>query len=148
MNKMILVLVMGIAGLTLLWARKGTEPPEQQKFTFEKTGSIFHLEDAEEKSVSHNPSIKKRTIINNRIVPHLVFMNRAVFKPGDSAPAHNHEDMDEIFYVESGVGSFIINGKNNTVSKGGVVYVTTSDVHEVTNNGDVDLVLVYYGIRP
>ena len=141
MNKMILVLVIGVFGLTVLWMRRSGPPQQQQR------SRTLNMSDVSEEGVSHNHSIKKRMMIKPETVPHVVYMSRSLFQPGDSAPGHSHDDMHEVFYIESGVATFTINGVPNILRKGNTIHVAPLEVHEITNTGDTELVLVYYGIK-
>ena len=106
----------------------------------------INLEQLENKSVSHNKSITKKTIINNQIIPHLTNFSQAVFKPKQIAHIHSHPDMWEVFYIESGVGIITVNGEKYSLTKGTCVMVEPNDTHEIINNGDRDLVINYFGI--
>eukprot|EP01060_Flectonema_neradi_P038770 TRINITY_DN8253_c0_g1_i1.p1 TRINITY_DN8253_c0_g1~~TRINITY_DN8253_c0_g1_i1.p1 ORF type:complete len:142 (+),score=18.78 TRINITY_DN8253_c0_g1_i1:54-479(+) len=107
---------------------------------------VVHFKEINEAGVSHNPSIKKKTLLKQGMVPHVVYMSRSIFKPGDSAPGHSHSDMHEVFYVEGGVATFAINGAESTLVQGSTIHVAPNEVHEITNRGDEELTLVYYGV--
>ncbi|MEH1833799.1 MAG: cupin domain-containing protein [Nostoc sp.] len=57
-----------------------------------------------EESVSHNPEIKKKVMLRLGDLPHLTNFSQARFAPGQTAPAHAHQDMCEVFFVEAGSG--------------------------------------------
>ncbi len=57
-----------------------------------------------EESVSHNPEIKKKLMLCFGDLPHLTNFSQARFAPGQIAPAHAHQDMSEVFFVEAGSG--------------------------------------------
>ncbi|MEN7973551.1 MAG: cupin domain-containing protein, partial [Verrucomicrobiota bacterium] len=61
-----------------------------------------------EKGVSHNARIRKRVILDDGEVGPITNYARAVFPPGEKAGAHSHDDMVEIFTVESGCGEIRI----------------------------------------
>ncbi len=75
------------------------------------------LKDLPEESVSHNPEIKKKVMLRFGDLPHLTNFSQARFAPGQSAPKHAHQDMCEVFFVESGSGVIYINAKENPLQR-------------------------------
>jgi quercetin dioxygenase-like cupin family protein len=100
-----------------------------------------------EESVSHNPAIKKKVMLRLGDLPHLTNFSQAHFSPGQVAPAHAHEDMCEVFFVESGEGVMRINGKPYPLTSGTCLAVEPGEEHEVSNTGSTDLILTYFGLR-
>ena len=57
--------------------------------------------------------------------------------------------MHEIFYVEEGTGTFIVNGERIPVGPGTTVYLAPGDTHEVVNDSsNGDMTLLYFGVVP
>ncbi len=54
------------------------------------------LNELPEQPVSHNPEIKKKVMLKLGDLPHLTNFSQARFAPGQSAPAHAHQDMSEL----------------------------------------------------
>jgi quercetin dioxygenase-like cupin family protein len=100
-----------------------------------------------EESVSHNPSIKKKVMLRLGDLPHLTNFSQARFAPGQVAPAHAHQDMCEVFFVEAGTGVIQIDGEAHLLEAGVCIAVEVGEVHEVRNNGNEELVLTYFGLR-
>lgn len=105
------------------------------------------LKDIKEVGVSHNIEIKKKVFIPNGQVPHLTQFSRVTFKPGQIANNHIHQDMYEIFYVESGEGEIIVNGSKYSLASGDCVTVEPGEDHEVINIGKVNLIITIIGIK-
>lgn len=105
------------------------------------------LDSLEEEPVSHNPAIKKKVMLRLGELPHLTNFAQARFGPGQTAAAHAHSDMCEVFFVESGHGIIQIDGQSHTLSAGVCVAVEPGEVHEVCNTGQEELVLTYLGLR-
>ncbi|MGB3766274.1 MAG: cupin domain-containing protein [Phormidesmis sp.] len=105
------------------------------------------LEDLPVESVSHNPAIKKQVMLRMGEVPHLTNFSQARFQPGQVAEAHAHTDMHEVFFVESGEGSIEIDGIAYALTPGVCVAVAPHESHEVSNWGEVELVLTYFGLK-
>lgn len=97
--------------------------------------------------VSHDPQIIKQVLLRRGDVPHLTAFSRSVLLPGQSARAHQHLDMFEIFFVESGAGVMKVNDREHQLGRGDCVLVEPREVHEITNNSDGDLVLNYFGVE-
>lgn len=108
---------------------------------------IVSLKKIAEEPVTHNPDIKKKVMIRKGEVPKLTNFSRSVFAPGQVAPLHRHENMYEVFFVEGGTAGFLVNGSRYVVSKGECVTIAAGDEHEVSNAGEHDLVLIYFGIE-
>jgi quercetin dioxygenase-like cupin family protein len=105
------------------------------------------LNELPEEPVSHNPEIKKKVMLRFGELPHLTNFSQARFAPGQSAPAHAHQDMCEVFFVESGAGVIHIDGQEYPLVPGNCVAVEPGEVHEVVNTGTTELVLTYFGLR-
>ncbi|MEB3179748.1 MAG: cupin domain-containing protein [Nostocaceae cyanobacterium] len=100
-----------------------------------------------EEAVSHNPEIKKKVMLRWGDLPHLTNFSQARFAPGQVAAAHTHQDMCEVFFVESGMGEIRIDGTVYPLVAGSCVAVEPGEVHEVVNSGATELVLTYFGLR-
>lgn len=107
---------------------------------------ITSLNELPEKSVSHNPDIKKRVMLNPYEFPHITNFSQAIFTPGQIAIAHAHDTMYEIFYIESGTGIIQIDGKNYPLNKGSCVVVEPKEIHEIINKGQENLVMTILGV--
>lgn len=100
-----------------------------------------------EQGVSHNARIRKRVIIANGELGPITNYARAVFPPGEKADSHLHNDMAEVFSVESGCGEIRINDVAYVFTAGTVVLVEPGDVHEIINTGDTNLIVNYFGVQ-
>jgi quercetin dioxygenase-like cupin family protein len=105
------------------------------------------LQELPEESVSHNPEIKKKVMLRFGDLPHLTNFSQARFAPGQTAPAHAHQDMCEVFFVEAGAGIILINNQEYPLLPGNCVAIEPGEFHEVVNNGTTELVLTYFGLR-
>jgi quercetin dioxygenase-like cupin family protein len=105
------------------------------------------LSDTPVEAVSHNPAITKRVMLRKGVLPHLTNFSQAEFLPGQVAAAHAHENMAEVFFVESGRGAIAINGVEYILEPGVCVAVEPGEVHEVKNTGDESLILTYFGLQ-
>ena len=109
-----------------------------------KSGS---LASTTEEPVSHNARLRKRVIVRGGEVPHLTQVARSSFPCGESAPAHVHPDMWEIFICEEGTGFLIVNGHPIALTPGTWVLVEPGEVHEVRSSADNHLILSVIGLE-
>jgi mannose-6-phosphate isomerase-like protein (cupin superfamily) len=108
---------------------------------------IISLPELPEEPVSHNPAIRKRVMLRAGELPHLTNFSQSRFSPGRIAPAHRHEDMCEVFLVQSGTGVIRIDGIAHPLRPGTCVAVDLGEDHEIENTGSEDLVLTYFGLK-
>ena len=77
----------------------------------------------------------------------LVFRKRA-FKPG-SGVGHHVQKEDEIYYVLSGTGTMILDGKTVDITPGTAVLTRPGSSHSLKQTGSEDLVvLINYEVEP
>lgn len=105
------------------------------------------LNDLQEESVSHNPEIKKKVMLRFGDLPNLTNFAQASFAPGQISPAHAHQDMSEVFFVEAGLGIIRVDGTNYPLLPGNCVAIEPGEFHEIVNTGSTELVLTYFGLR-
>ncbi|MFN6568602.1 cupin [Nostoc minutum NIES-26] len=105
------------------------------------------LNDLPEDSVSHNPEIKKKVMLRFGDLPHLTNFSQARFAPGQTASAHAHHDMCEVFFVQAGEGLIRIDSQEYPLLPGNCVAIEPGEVHEVINSGSTELVLIYFGLQ-
>ena len=77
----------------------------------------------------------------------LVFRKRA-FKPG-SGVGHHVQKEDEIYYVLSGTGTMVLDGKTVDIKPGTAVLTRPGSSHSLKQTGTEDLVvLINYPVEP
>lgn len=108
---------------------------------------LTSLNDVPEEPVSHNPEIKKKVMLRLGDLPHLTNFSQSRFAPGQTAKSHAHQDMCEVFFVESGSGIIRVDDKDYPLTPGSCVAVEPGEYHEVVNSGSTELVLTYFGLR-
>ena len=105
------------------------------------------LADLPAEPVSHNPELTKQVLLRRGDLPHLTNFSRSRLPPGQTARAHAHEGMHEVFYVESGAGAMRVDAQEITLEAGVCVAVEPGESHEIENTGAAELVLIYFGIE-
>jgi quercetin dioxygenase-like cupin family protein len=97
--------------------------------------------------VSHNPAIKKQVMLRQGDLPRLTNFAQSRFAPGQIAFAHAHDDMSEVFFVTAGSGNICVNGESYRLEVGSCIAIAPNEIHEITNDGNQELVLTYFGIQ-
>jgi len=100
-----------------------------------------------DEGVSHNPAIRKKVMLRLGELPSLTNFSQACFPPSAVAAGHAHQDMYEVFFVESGHGKITIDGVSHVLQPGTCVTVELGEVHEVANTGTEELIITYFGLR-
>lgn len=72
-------------------------------------------------------------------------VNGLVLPPHYDAPAHFHEEQDELYFIHRGTATFELDGEIRTVGEGGLVHVESTTPRRVSNRTDQDLVLLVVG---
>jgi quercetin dioxygenase-like cupin family protein len=105
------------------------------------------LADVPAEPVSHNPEITKQVLLRRGDLPHLTNFSRSRLLPGQTARAHAHDGMHEVFFVESGAGTMRVDAREVMLEAGVCVAVEPGESHEIENTGANDLVFIYFGIE-
>jgi len=97
---------------------------------------------------SHDGSAQKRVLIKKGdALSSLIFLNDAYIKKGSLVPAHVHDDMEEIFYVQEGEGFIILDGKKEKLSAGDCMIVSPGVSHSLASEGDAALHFICFGVK-
>ncbi len=108
---------------------------------------VIPFSEAALSEVSHNPKVKKRVVLSSKECENITQLAQATFPPDETAPAHSHEDMAEIFIVQSGQGIIQIDGENHELNPNVCAVVGPNEEHEIRNTGSLDLIISYVGIK-
>jgi len=99
-----------------------------------------------EESVSHNTDIFKKVMLRNGDVPNITCFSQARLIPGQTVTPHAHDDMHEIFFTQQGSGVITVDGHDYPLKPGVCVAASPGETHAIKNNGESDLLLVYFGV--
>jgi quercetin dioxygenase-like cupin family protein len=108
---------------------------------------IANIAKLEAQSVSHNPSIHKKVIARKDDIPHITQIAQTIIKAGDIVEGHAHTDLYEVFYIENGVLTIIVNGEESIQEAGAVITIEPGDTHQFENNSTGDARMFYFGIE-
>jgi mannose-6-phosphate isomerase-like protein (cupin superfamily) len=79
--------------------------------------------------------------------PYLMFLNEVYVAPGETITAHQHEDMEEVFYFLEGQGMMQIGQEEVRVAPGDRIIVPIQTVHVLTNIGDTEMKFICFGVK-
>jgi 8-oxo-dGTP diphosphatase len=89
----------------------------------------------------------KRVLLRHEDVdsPYLMFMNEVYVKPGETITAHQHEDMEEVFYFLEGHGIMQIEQEEVQVAPGDRIVVPMQTSHILT--GITEMKFICFGVK-
>ena len=65
-------------------------------------------------------------------------------RPGETVPAHTHEDEDQVYYVAAGEGFVELDAVRTDVAAGSSVLIPLGTEHAITNTGTEPLDYVFF----
>jgi quercetin dioxygenase-like cupin family protein len=107
---------------------------------------IRNVQQLLEESVTHNPEVKKKVLIRNGEIPHLMMFGNATLKPGQTIGRHKHETMAEVFYILSGKAMFHLGDQEVEVHPGDCITSEPNEEHGQTNPFNEEVTWLYFGI--
>lgn len=96
---------------------------------------------------SHKASITKKVMLSYREVANITTFAQGRFPPGETVEPHSHADMAEIFLVQSGTGTLIVEQQEEELRPGVCIAVEAGETHSLLNSGQKDLVLTYFAVE-
>lgn len=125
--------------------------------TFSKGVHHTKLEEQTEVHLSHGPTespIRKRSLVGPSLIPNLTGFSQAVIPSGSSVERHVHPSKYETFFCLKGKGKFIVGRSEESCDEdvevdlevGCCITVAPQFWHSVHNTGDVDFVVMYFGV--
>ncbi|MGB3917997.1 cupin domain-containing protein [Thiothrix litoralis] len=99
-------------------------------------------------TVSHNARIQKQALITYGEFPPLTNFSQATFPPGEIAHAHQHSDMLEVFFIQSGHAAMTVDGIEYDLPAGSCISIEPGETHELRNASATEAMLVtYFGVQ-
>jgi 8-oxo-dGTP diphosphatase len=91
----------------------------------------------------------KRVLLRHEDVdsPFLMFLNEVYVRPGETITAHQHEDMEEVFYFLEGEGIMQIGLEEVRVASGDRIIVPMKTAHILTNTNDTEMKFICFGVK-
>src|SRR5215207_8691003 len=91
--------------------------------------------DAPEEPAHGGTAVKRVLIRQGEAASDLIYMNDAYVEPGQTVPAHEHQDMEEVFYVLEGQAEMRIGAEVAPLGPGDRVIVPPRTPHVLVNTG-------------
>lgn len=92
-------------------------------------------------------ALKKVLLRHEDVTSPLMFLNEVYVAPGETVTAHQHEDMEEIFYFLEGEGTMQIENEVQPVVPGDRVIVPIQKVHILANTGEKQMRFICFGVK-
>lgn len=91
----------------------------------------------------------KRVLLRHEDVdsPYLMFLNEVYVRPGETITAHQHEDMEEVFYFLEGNGIMQIGQEEVRVAPGDRIIVPIQTAHVLTNTNNTEMKFICFGVK-
>ncbi|KAK9763406.1 hypothetical protein K7432_009942 [Basidiobolus ranarum] len=100
------------------------------------------LESVKNSNVSHDPDVSKRVLLKYGDIPNITQFAQAVLKPGQVSSMHSHQDMSEVFFVQSGFAEMEVDETLLSLSPGSCITIRPKEKHEIRNTGEEEEILV------
>jgi quercetin dioxygenase-like cupin family protein len=100
-----------------------------------KKEEIMKIENLSSKIVYSDKTFTKRVVFNEDKVLNFILN----MMPGQALPPHTHESSDLVLHILIGNGEVTVDGINQTVSEGDVLYLKGEEVFSMKNTGDKDM---------
>jgi len=103
---------------------------------------LSNLNDIPFEPVSHNPELKKQVLIKEGFscIRHF---SHIVFKPGDTAVEHTHDQGYEVFYCIRGEILFMVGGKEVLLEGGSFLVVEPREPHSLRATTEAEMVYFF-----
>ena len=71
-----------------------------------------------------------------------------VIPPGKSSDPHFHQVSQESYYILEGEGEMVVDQQKLTLTPGQVCYIEPGEIHQISNQGEGDLVFLAVCVPP
>ena len=92
-------------------------------------------------------ALKRVLIRHEEVNSDLMFLNEVYVSPGEVIQAHQHEDMEEVFYFLEGEGRMHIEEDVQPVTAGDRIIIPIQTVHFLENTGNREMRFVCFGVK-
>lgn len=99
-----------------------------------------------ELGISHNPEIKKKTMISAGEIPKLMMFGSAIFQPGQKVDLHKHDTMTEVFFIQKGKAEFTVETETIVLEAGHCITIEAGEMHCQSNPFPEPVEWLYFGI--
>ncbi|WP_137686368.1 cupin domain-containing protein [Thermosporothrix hazakensis] len=96
---------------------------------------------------THHGALKRVLVRHEDVNSPLMFLNEVSVRPGEVIAAHQHEDMEEVFYFLEGEGTMQIEDETRPVTAGDRVIVPHKNMHVLQNTGNKHMRFLCFGVK-
>ncbi|GCE51306.1 cupin domain-containing protein [Thermosporothrix hazakensis] len=114
----------------------------QEKSSFKK----LSIGDVPVEPTRHG-ALKRVLVRHEDVNSPLMFLNEVSVRPGEVIAAHQHEDMEEVFYFLEGEGTMQIEDETRPVTAGDRVIVPHRNLHVLQNTGNKHMRFLCFGVK-
>lgn len=111
-----------------------------------KTLKKLSLQDVPLEPTRHG-ALKKVLLRHEDVSSQLMFLNEVYVASGERLEAHQHEDMEEIFYFLDGKGIMQVGKDVQPVTAGDRVIVPMKTMHILENTGEAEMKFICFGVK-
>ena len=96
----------------------------------------------------HNGTVTAWTFFKaDDFLSNILWFNDNLIEPGVAIEPHEHEDVEEVYYVLQGQGEMRIGEEERSVSQGDAIYLPPQKTHTLRNTGTYPLRFVCMGAK-
>jgi mannose-6-phosphate isomerase-like protein (cupin superfamily) len=77
----------------------------------------------------------------------VLFFNDNMLQPGVTIEPHEHQEMEEVYYVIYGKGRIRVGEEEEEIGEGDAVYIPPKQLHSLTNISDYPLRFICLGAK-
>jgi len=93
-------------------------------------------------------ALKRVLVRHEEVHSSLMFLNEVYVAPAETIAAHQHKDMEEVFYFLEGEGRMQVGQEIQSVAAGDRVIVPIQTVHVLTNtSSDTQMKFICFGVK-
>jgi len=101
-----------------------------------------------ESELVHSGSVTAWTFFRaDDFLSKILWFNDNLIQPGVAIEPHEHEDIEEVYYVLQGQGKMRIGKQGRSVSEGDAIYLPPRKTHTLRNTGTYPLKFVCIGAK-
>lgn len=109
---------------------------------------LYSLDDTPYTPVSHDPSLKKRVLVDRGELPAIGGLSHIVLPAGAKASVHAHPEGYEVFYCVGGEAFFRIGGKDVALRQGHCLVVEPGEAHSIEDALEGTELVYFFLERP
>lgn len=108
---------------------------------------VLKIKDIPTEKATHGDYFKQLYLKDGQ-ANHIYQLGKVVLPSGVSTADHGHDGKYEVFLIQQGKGKIIFNGnQEQEVEEGDFVLTEAHETHQVVNDSDQELVLIFLEVK-